>query len=93
MEFEIPLEVTANHSPSVAINVDPYSWFTDKAGNILDPADSTNYKQINENIRKSFGAEQDQDDDVNEKSDDHGNKQADDDYDHENDGNDQGETD
>lgn len=62
MDLNPPLEVSDNSTPSVAINVDPFSWFKDEAGNALDPTDPANYEQINENIRKSFGAEKDDDD-------------------------------
>ena len=63
MDLNPPLEVTADTASSVAINVDPFSWFKDEAGNDLDPTDPANSEQIDENIKKSFNAEKDHDDD------------------------------
>lgn len=66
-----PLEISGNSSPSVAINVDPSSWFKDSSGNDLDPNDPSNRETIDENIENSFEAEKDEDDDEdNEDSDD-----------------------
>src|SRR5699024_9589047 len=83
-EFELeldlnpPLEVLLDGAPSVAINVDPFSWFKDESGNDLDPNDPANYDQINENIAKSFDVEKDDDFD-------------DDDYDNDDDDDDDGD--
>lgn len=70
LDLEPPLEVSANSTPSVAINVDPYSWFADEAGNALDPADSANRAQIEQNIKQSFGAEKEDDGDNDNDNDD-----------------------
>ena len=77
-EFELdltpPVEVSGNNSPSVAINVDPFSWFINDSGNALDPSDPANKQIIDENIAKSFGAEldDDQDQDQDHDNDDNG---------------------
>lgn len=70
MELNPPLKVTTNSTPSIAINVDPYSWFVDDTGNPIDPNDPANRAQIEENIKKSFDAERE--DDSND--DDNGNE-------------------
>lgn len=63
LEMDPPLEISGNTSPSVAIKVDPASWFKDASGNDLDPNDPENREIIDENIENSFEAEQDDDDD------------------------------
>ena len=70
LELNPPLEVSANSAPSVAINVDPFNWFKDEAGNDLDPTDPANIEQIDENIEKSFDVEKDEDDDDGDDDDD-----------------------
>ncbi|MGD8749397.1 MAG: hypothetical protein PVI44_13115 [Balneolaceae bacterium] len=62
MELNPPLEVTDTTSASVAINIDPASWFKDSAGNALDPNNPDNQEAINENIRQSFHAEHEEHD-------------------------------
>ena len=72
LELNPPLEVLGDAAPSVAINVDPFSWFKDEDGNDLDPTNSDHIEQIDENIEKSFEVEKedDKDDDNDEDSDD-----------------------
>ncbi|WP_440999220.1 hypothetical protein [Fodinibius sp. SL11] len=65
LEFNPPLEINDSSSPSIAINIDPTGWFKDSSGNDLDPTDSANWEQIEENIEKSFDVEEDHDDDDN----------------------------
>lgn len=98
-EFELelnlnpPLEVSAGASPSVAIDVDPFTWFKDEAGNDLDPTNPANIQQINDNIRKSFGAEKG-DDDGDNGDDGDDNDDGDDDEDNDDgDNNDDGDSD
>lgn len=62
LEFEPPFEVNDNSS-SIAINIDPAGWFKDSSGNDLDPNDSSNSEQIDENIGNSFDVEEDDDND------------------------------
>jgi len=58
MALNPPLEVTdTTASASVAINVDPSSWFKDSSGNALDPTNPDNKEIIDENISRSFHAE------------------------------------
>lgn len=68
LELNSPLEVTASSSPSVAINIDPYSWFKDSAGNAIDPSDPANQEVISQKIDKSFGVELDQEQDDNDEN-------------------------
>lgn len=63
LEMDPPLEISGNSSPSVAINVNPASWFKDSSGNDIDPNDPDNRETIDENIENSFEAEKDDDDD------------------------------
>lgn len=70
MELDPPLDITADSSPSVAIQVDPSGWFKDENGNDLDPNDSASAKQIEENIKKSFNVEKDDEDDDDDNDDD-----------------------
>ena len=72
MEFNPPLEITNDSSPSVAINVDPYLWFKDSSGNDLDPSDPANRETIDENIENSFEVEQEEEDDDDDDDDDDG---------------------
>ena len=62
LELNPPLEVLGDAAPSVAINVDPFSWFKDEAGNDLDPTNPEHIEQIDENIEKSFEVEKEDDD-------------------------------
>lgn len=57
MALNPPLTVTDTTSASVAINIDPSSWFKDSSGNALDPTNPDNREKIDENIRQSFHAE------------------------------------
>jgi hypothetical protein len=68
--FNPPLEISNNTSPSIAINVDPSSWFKDSSGNDLDPNDPNNREKIDENIENSFEVEEDDDDDSEDDDDD-----------------------
>jgi len=70
MDLNPPLEVTSNNSPTIAINIDPFSWFKDSSGNDLDPNDPNNRDTIDNNISNAFDAEQDDDDDDNDDNDD-----------------------
>lgn len=64
MELNPPLEVSESESTDLVINIDINSWFKDSSGNDLDPSDSNNFEQINENIENSFeGFEEEEDDD------------------------------
>lgn len=69
LEFNPPFEINDSSSPSVAINIDPTSWFKDSSGNDLDPTDPANREQIDENIENSFDVEEDDDDDDDEDDD------------------------
>ena len=70
MEFNPPFEINDSSSPSIAINIDPSGWFKDSSGNDLDPNDSANYEQIDENIENSFDVEEDEEDDDDHSDDD-----------------------
>ncbi|MGM0545526.1 MAG: hypothetical protein ACQEST_02290 [Bacteroidota bacterium] len=70
MEFNPPLEINDDSSPSITINIDPTGWFTDSSGNDLDPSDPANWEQIDENIENSFDIEEDEDDDDDDDDDD-----------------------
>ena len=83
MEFNPPLEVSGSSSPTIAININPSSWFTDASGNDLDPRDPNNQEIIDENISNSFDVEQDDDED--EDDDDEDNDSDDDSDDDEDD--------
>ena len=63
MDLNPPLEVSNSNSPSIAININPSSWFKDASGNDLDPNDPDNRETIDDNISNSFDVEQDDDDD------------------------------
>lgn len=73
LEFNPPLEITNDTSPSIAININPSSWFKDSSGNDLDPNDPNNREKIDENIENSFEVEkqeEDEDDDSDDEDDD-----------------------
>ena len=53
LKLETPVVVEENGVANLTIIVDPYSWFTDGA-NILDPADTANENDIDNNIKDSF---------------------------------------
>ena len=77
LELNPPLEISNNTSPSIAINIDPSSWFKDSSGNDLDPNDPNNREKIDENIENSFEIEKQDDDD--DSDDDDGNDDDDND--------------
>jgi len=70
MEFAQPVLVDAT-SQNLTIVVDVASWFTDDAGAAIDPTNSANAAQIDANIRRSFRAFSD--DDENGVDDEHEN--------------------
>ena len=78
LELNPPLEVLDDATPSIAINVDPFSWFKDEEGNDLDPTNPENIEQIDENIEKSFEVEKEEDDDEDEDDDDDSDNDDDD---------------
>lgn len=51
--FSNPITVTDNGMINVTLTVDPYSWFI-KDGNYINPADPTNFRIIDQQIRTSF---------------------------------------
>lgn len=63
LELNPPLEISNNTSLSIAINVDPSSWFKDSSGNDLDPNNPDNREKIDENIENSFEVEKEEDED------------------------------
>jgi len=81
MDLNPPLEVSSNSSPSIAINIEPLSWFKDSSGNDLDPNDPNNRETIDDNIANSFDAEQEDDDDDNDDDDNNDDDDDDDDDD------------
>ena len=48
---------------NITINIDPTTWFKDASGARLDPSDAAQRAAIEANIRASFSAFQDDDDD------------------------------
>ncbi len=48
------LEITEGQNRVIAIDIDFKGWFMNSSGEILDPSDSGNSEQINENIEDSF---------------------------------------
>lgn len=60
MEFSPPVTVDAT-TQNLTISVDVASWFTDAAGAAIDPTNTANATLINDNIRKSFHAFEDDD--------------------------------
>lgn len=69
LDLNPPLEVTDTSSPSITVNIDPSGWFKDDSGNDLDPRDSANREQIDENIENSFDAEHEDEDDEDDDDD------------------------
>jgi len=53
LKLDIPLVVEENGTANLTITVDPFSWFTD-GSKLLDPADSSNSNEIDNNIKDSF---------------------------------------
>ena len=53
MKLDSPLIVEENGTANLTITVDPFSWFTD-GSKLLDPADSSNSNEIDNNIKDSF---------------------------------------
>jgi len=94
MDFNPPLEVSGNSSPTIAITIDPASWFTDSSGNDLDPNDPSNREIIDNNISNSFDAEHEEQNDGDDQdgNDDDGTN-GDDDSSDDQDGNDDDGTD
>lgn len=83
LEFNPPFEINDSSSPSIAININPSGWFKDSSGNDLDPTDSANYEQIDENIKNSFDVEEDDDEDDEDDENDDGDDEDDSDDDDE----------
>ena len=54
-----PLTVATSSANNVTLHVDISSWFKDASGNVIDPTNSANATTIEENIRKSFHAFED----------------------------------
>ena len=55
LHFNPPVTVTTA-SKNITVDVDVASWFKDASGAALDPSDPANAPVISANIRKSFGA-------------------------------------
>lgn len=53
LKLDSPLVVEENGTANLTIIVDPYSWFTDGT-TLLDPADTSNSNEIDNNIKDSF---------------------------------------
>ena len=53
LKLDSPLIVEENGTANLTITVDPFSWFTD-GSKLLDPADSSNSNEIDNNIKDSF---------------------------------------
>ena len=56
--FQTPVTVGAGTS-NLTINVDVASWFKDASGGVIDPTNTANTAAIEENIRRSFNAFED----------------------------------
>ncbi len=63
MTFPTPITVDASGAFNVTIAVDVSSWFKDASGAVLDPTNPANADAINGNIRKSFQAFDDENQD------------------------------
>jgi hypothetical protein len=62
LHFNPPVVVTAA-SKNITVDVDVASWFKDSTGAALDPSDPANAAVISANIRKSFDAFEDDNED------------------------------
>ncbi len=63
MRFSAPLTVAAGGTLNVTVDIDVSSWFKDASGAVLDPTNPANADAINDNIRKSFHAFDDENQD------------------------------
>ena len=61
LAFQPPLTVAEGSTNNITLHVDLSSWFTNGAGNLLDPANGANASLIADNIRRSFHAFEDED--------------------------------
>lgn len=81
LEAELELETTFTvgaGATNITLNLDASKWFVAADGTRLDPNDPANKSAIEGNIRASFRAFQDDDEDgVEDKNDDHGHDAAD----------------
>ncbi|QSQ23777.1 DUF4382 domain-containing protein [Pyxidicoccus parkwayensis] len=60
-EREASFEISADGTQNVTINIDPSAWFTDAGGARLDPRESGSRSQIENNIKSSIDAFDDDD--------------------------------
>lgn len=59
MEFATPVVIGGSSSPNLTIALDAGSWFKDASGNVLNPSDPANASTIDNNIKNSFHAFED----------------------------------
>ncbi|MDR9418188.1 hypothetical protein [Gracilimonas sp.] len=69
-DFEIELDLNpvleiseTTSSAAITVSLDTSGWFVDENGNPLDPNESSNREQIEQNIENSFEAEGEEEDD------------------------------
>lgn len=75
-EREVRFEVTPESAENVTINIDPSAWFTGSSGQRLDPRDSEFRSSIEENIKRSIDAFDDEDEDGGEDEEDEDGQDA-----------------
>ncbi|NTX00509.1 MULTISPECIES: hypothetical protein [Myxococcus] len=68
-EREARFEVKAGEEPNITINIDPSGWFVDGQGQRLDPRDDAARSTIENNLRRSIDAFDDDDEDGDEDDD------------------------
>lgn len=54
IELTTPITITGSREINLVIAVDPYLWFKDADGNLLNPNDPANRHIIDSNIRRAF---------------------------------------
>ena len=59
MEFSTPVVIGSGTSSNLTIALDAGSWFKDASGNVLNPTDPANASTIDNNIKNSFHAFED----------------------------------
>lgn len=69
-ERKASFEVTEGDNKNVTINIDPSSWFTGEGGKRLDPRESSARSEIENNLKRSIDAFDDDDKNGGEDSDD-----------------------
>ncbi|WP_434345787.1 hypothetical protein ACN6A1_28170 [Myxococcus virescens] len=76
-EREAHFEVKQGEEPNITINIDPTGWFVDAEGQRLDPRNESARSTIENNLRRSIDAFDDDDMDSNEDDDDNDDNQDD----------------